>query len=139
MAGIKRKSADESTTRQVSLKTKKPKTNPANKSQAKASTSPKNAAKNSGHLEVSDNDLVESDTSEDENGFYGFSANQEEDEDAAAGDLESSNPAPAPSKRIKLLTENGKPKISSQEKDSNGHMLGRMSLCIARDVLFANE
>ena len=88
MAGIKRKSAAPA---QIDTKSSSKKIRvekPAKKSSAKSEAKPPKKSK----VQDQSEELVESDTSEDENGFYGFSANEDPDvEDAAARHRPKSN------------------------------------------------
>ncbi|KAF2019033.1 ARM repeat-containing protein [Aaosphaeria arxii CBS 175.79] len=92
MPGIKRKSA---TSSDAKSKVKKPKTDSSSsKRPAKQEDARPKSSKKSKVEEDSD-DLIESDTSEDQNGFYGFAANEEaeagnsEDVDMDSPDAES--------------------------------------------------
>jgi len=84
MAGIKRKSnapnSVEAKTKSKKIKIDKPKSKRDSKSEVKPVKSKK--------VKESSEDLVESDTSEEENGFNGFSAAK--DDDVTMGDTESS-------------------------------------------------
>lgn len=85
MAGIKRKSAA-AVQPEVKSKSKKVKTDkPAKRSSDKNADKPTKSSKKSKRKDDSD-DLMESDTSEVENGFYGFSASKGEVEDVSMGD-----------------------------------------------------
>ncbi|KAF9740736.1 hypothetical protein PMIN06_003221 [Paraphaeosphaeria minitans] len=85
MAGIKRKSAAAAQP-EVKSKSKKVKTEkPAKRSSTKDAVKLSKSSKKSKRKDDSD-DVMESDTSEVENGFYGFSASKGEDEDASMAD-----------------------------------------------------
>tara|TARA_R110002003_G_scaffold23_1_gene1096 strand:- start:1322 stop:2113 length:792 start_codon:yes stop_codon:yes gene_type:complete len=109
MAGIKRKSVV-STTADIKSKSKKVKVDKAaSKSDSKHAVKP---AKKSKKAESSD-ELEESDTSEQENGFYGFSAK----EDTEMSDAHSTEDAESPED----VKENGKAhKRKSEDKSTEG-------------------
>lgn len=124
MAGVKRKSLDDTAAATKVKKTKTAKPGKANR----AVKPPKPAAKKVAAPEPED-DLIESDTSEDENGFYGFSASAPaedaaEDDDFETFDEETASAQP-PSKRLKALAEQDKVAKKGQYKDNNGHLLGK--------------
>lgn len=88
MAGIKRKSAVSTPAADTKTKSKKVKVEKsASKSKSDAKHAVKPAKKSKKAKEESSDDFEESDTSEQENGFYGFSA---ANEDAEMSDADSS-------------------------------------------------
>lgn len=81
MAGIKRKSAAAA---QPDVKSKSKKVRTEKRSGDKDVKSTKSSKK--AKRDVESDDLIESDTSEDENGFTGFSASKDADEDVSMDD-----------------------------------------------------
>lgn len=82
MAGIKRKSAAAAQP-EVKNKSKKIKVDkPAKRSSDKDAAKLTKSSRKAKHVEAPD-ELEESDTSEPENGFYGFSASKDEDDDVS--------------------------------------------------------
>jgi pumilio homology domain family member 6 len=96
MAGIKRKSAPPV---QAEVKTKSKKAKVENSSGERAAKPTNSKLTKKAKVQDESDSLVESDTSEDENGFYGFEANSgegvsssEEDEGSSGEEIETAKP-----------------------------------------------